>query len=423
MNENTFTSQRTHTRVKFQPLTTSCHLVCLTPMSPAAQSVNTLGSAPEYEPDRSVTPTVIYPDVRAIDPDNIFQHGAANASLALDTMEWLVDGEPIADVWTVGTDYTIDTSASDTRGALTVKKNLPASGKAVLTFKGKFLDWRTGIVYNVESDELALSCTDKGEDTISCCVDKPSIEYDPLYDDLLLYEYCVARGITMQGTRADYVNGKCYEQSVNVILTNGVSNVTTLPSGMTMRVVRLGQSTALTPNSEASPELLLATFPTIKFDMRMIDKGEYEVQFLKSGNVIARATIGLHTATSMPANGKPLRGADIAPSQDVYTNRVLLNLEDRTVDYPELYYMIKWLTQAKIASTVNGVTTYSYGTEKQWQRGDNMLAPIKDLEIGLTVNDSFFDLWFNVDAHPARQLLTDAAGEVLTFADGTMMID
>ena len=123
MNENTFASQRTHTRVKFEPLTTSCHLVCLTPMSPAAQSVNTLGSTPTYEPDRSLTPTVIFPDVRAIDPDNIFHHGPANAYLSLDTIEWLVDEEPIADKWTVGTDYEIDTSASDTRGSLRVKKN------------------------------------------------------------------------------------------------------------------------------------------------------------------------------------------------------------------------------------------------------------------------------------------------------------
>ena len=419
MNENTFASQRTHTRVKFEPLTTSCHLACLTPMSPAAQSVNTLGSTPAYEPDRSLTPTVIFPDVRAIDPDNVFQHGPANAYLSLDTIAWYVDEEPIADVWTVGTDYEIDTSASDTRGSLRVKKNLPASSKAVLHFKAEFLDWRTGISYAVESDDLPLTCTDKGADVISCSVDKASIVYDPLFDDLLLYDYKVARGITVQGTRNDHIDGKCFEQSVTVILNSGTTQITTLPTGTTMRVVKLGQSTALVPNSEASPELLLATFPTIKFDMRMIAKGEYEVQFLQNSQVVTRATIGLHTETSMPVSGQGLRGADIAASQNVYENSALVNLEDRMVEYPELYYLLKWFTQAQYND--NGV--WKYAAEKEWQRGENMIAEVKDLGIGLTRNDSFFDYWFLADAHPARELCLDESNVVLTDENGEFLID
>ena len=419
MNENTFASQRTHTRVKFEPLTTSCHLVCLTPMSPAAQSVNTLGSTPTYEPDRSLTPTVIFPDVRAIDPDNIFHHGPANAYLSLDTIEWLVDEEPIADKWTVGTDYEIDTSASDTRGSLRVKKNLPASSKAILHFRAQFLDWRTGIAYAVESDDMALSCTDKGEDMLLCCVDKPSIVYDPLFDNLLLYDYKVARGISVQGTRADYIDGKCFEQSVNVILTSGTTEQSVLPTGVTMRVVKLGQSTALVPNSETSPELTLATFPTIKFDMRMIAKGEYEVQFLKDGQVVTRATIGLHTETTMPVSGQGLRGADIAASQVVYENSALLNLKDRMVEYPELYYLLQWFTQAQYND--NGV--WRYAAEKTWQRGEHMIAEVKDLGIGLTKNDSFFDYWFNADAHPARELCLDESNVVLTDENNEFLID
>lgn len=421
MNENTFSSQRTHTRVKFEPLTTSCHLACLTPLSPAAQTVNAYGATPEYEPDRSVTPTVIFPDVRAMDVDNVFQHGAANQYLSVSTgdMVWTVNGEPIADVWTAGTDYEIDVTATDTRGSLKVYKNLPASEKAVLRFTGKFLDWRTGIVYNVESDELALTCTDKGQDALACSVDKPNIVYDPLYDDLLLYEYKVARGISVQGTRADYITGKCYEQSVNVLLTSGTNELTALPAGTTMRVVKLGTSTALTPNSVAAPELLLATYPTVMFDMRMIDKGEYEVQFLQSGNIVARATIGLHTETSMPANGKPLRGADITPAQQMYQNKVLVNLEESAVDYPELYYLIQWWTQAKY----NDNGTWKYAAAKKWQQGENIAAAVSRLDIGLTVNDSFFDQWFDVDAHAARELCLDETSDVLLDENNEFLID
>ena len=107
MNENIFQSKRGHTRVKFEPLNVSCSLVCLTPQSPMAQVINTTLSPIEYEPDRSVTPTLILPEVRAIDLDNIFQHGAVNQYLTLDNMEWTVNGEPIEEVWYESVDYEI----------------------------------------------------------------------------------------------------------------------------------------------------------------------------------------------------------------------------------------------------------------------------------------------------------------------------
>ena len=206
MNENTFQSKRGHTRVKFEPLNVSCSLVCLTPHSPMAQVINTTLSPIEYEPDRSKTPTLVLPEVRALDLDNVFHHGAANQYLTLDSLEWMVDGKPINSTnsgWKEGVDYEIIKTEDDTRGALKIFKNLGANEKAVLHFKGKFLDWRTGIILDVESGDEALICTDKGENIMQCHIDKPVIEYDPLFDDLLLYDYKVASGTSVNGSRAD----------------------------------------------------------------------------------------------------------------------------------------------------------------------------------------------------------------------------
>lgn len=423
MNENTFASRRTHTRVKFSPLTVSCQLVCVTPQSPAAQTVNTLITPPQYEPDRVASPTAIFPDVRAVDPDNIFPHGPANKYLSLEEIKWYVNEKPIADVWGKegdDYDYVIDRSDTDTRGTLLVKKNLPASDKAVLHFKGTFLDWRTGIAYQVESDDLALTCTDKGADAVQCYVDKPSIVYDPLFDNLLLYEYKAARGLTVSGSRDDYKDGKCYEQDVNVILTIGTQEVKTLSdTGYKMRVARLGTEIPLTPNSEASPELTFAAYPRISFDMRLVAKGEYEVQFFKDDNkVVARSPIGIRTQVTMPTDGQGLRGADIAASQKTYANTAIINVRDRLVEYPELYYLIRWFTQAQYND--NGV--WKYAKEKEWQHGTDMLVEVADLGIGKTKNDSFFDYWFTVDAHPTATLCTDEAGNVLTDEGGNFLI-
>lgn len=422
MNENTFASRRTHTRVKFSPLTVSCQLVCLTPQSPAAQTVNTLSTPPQYEPNRALSPTAIFPDVRAVDPDNIFPHGPANKYLSLDVggIAWYVNEKPIGDVWEFEVDYTIDQSDSDTRGTLLVKKNLPASDKAVLHFKGTFLDWRTGIAYTVESDDLALTCTDKGADAVQCYVDKPLIVYDPLFDNLLLYEYKAARGLTVSGSRDDAKDSKSYEQDVNVILTIGTKQVESLSdTGYKMRVARLGTEKPLTPNSESAPELTYAVYPRISFDMRLVAKGEYEVQFFKDDNkVVARSPIGIRTQVTMPTDGQGLRGADIAASQKTYANTAIINVRDRLVEYPELYYLIRWFTQAQYND--NGV--WKYAAEKEWQHGTDMLVEVADLGIGTTKNDSFFDYWFTVDAHPTATLCTDEAGSVLTDESGSFLI-
>ena len=419
MSVNTFQSKRGHTRVKFEPLNVSCSLVCLTPQSPMAQVINTTLSPIEYEPDRSDTPTLILPEVRAIDLDNVFQHGAVNQYLTLDSLEWTVDGKSINSVWTEGVDYEIIKTEDDTRGALKVFKNLGANEKAVLHFKGKFFDWRTGIILDVESGDEALICTDKGENIMQCHIDKPVIEYDPLFDDLLLYDYKKAREISIYGSRADYINGKSFEQTINVVLTDGTTECATLPDGISMKLVKLGSDTALVANSEENPEVMEISYPNIKFDMRLIDKADYEVQFLKGSTMVCRATIGLHTSCTMPVLGQGAIGSDIAASQKEYFNSVLLNLADRQVEYPELYYLIQWFTQAKY----NDNGTWKYATQKTWQRGVNMEAAVADLGIGLTQNNSFFDFWFELEAHKPCQLLTDENGLILTDEDGNFLID
>ena len=419
MSVNTFQSKRGHTRVKFEPLNVSCSLVCLTPQSPMAQVINTTLSPIEYEPDRSDTPTLVLPEVRAIDLDNVFQHGAVNQYLTLDSLEWTVDGKSINSVWTEGVDYEIIKTEDDTRGALKVFKNLGANEKAVLHFKGKFFDWRTGIIIDVESGDEALICTDKGENIMQCHIDKPLVEYDPLFDDLLLYDYKKAREISVYGSRADYINGKSFEQTINVVLTDGTTECATLPDGISMKLVKLGSDAALVANSEENPEVMEISYPNIKFDMRLIDKADYEVQFLKGSTMVCRATIGLHTSCTMPVLGQGAIGSDIAASQKEYFNSVLLNLADRQVEYPELYYLIQWFTQAKYND--NGI--WKYAAQKTWQRGVNMEAAVADLGIGLTQNNSFFDFWFELEAHKPCQLLTDENGLILTDEDGNFLID
>lgn len=370
-----------------------------------------MGSA-QYEPDRELTPTAVFPDVRATDPDNVFPHGSANESLSLDGLQWLVDGEPINNVWGDGT-YEIDTSTSDTRGLLRIKKNIPASERVTLKFKGKFLDWRTGIIYQIESDEMALTCTDKGNDIFSCSVDKPNGEYNTLYDQLLLYDYKKARGLVTTGSREDYLDGG-YEYTINTLLTKGMTPYDTLPDGITMKVTNLADSKEVSEDNEG---VILIEYPIIKLDLRMLDNVNFKVEFTKGDTLLASTAFGVHKKTSLPTYGKPLRGADIRPQQQVYENSCVLNADTGKLDYPECFYLITWHTQATVID--NDVS--KFGDEKSWQQGEKMLVNVDELGIGHTYNNSCFDVYFDVEPHKTLHSLTDG-DNVLTDENEEVLI-
>lgn len=417
-------SQRNHTRLKFSPLTTSCTLRCLTPHSPLAQAFNP--STNVYDPNRSNTPSVVLPEVKATDPSGVFPSGVVNHLLLADTgkLEWFVNGKPISEVWTEYSnntgDYSIITDETENRGALIIYKNVTADSKIMLSFRGLFYDWRTGRNYQVESDTIEMTTTNKGEDAISCSVDKQNVVYDPIRDPLLSYEWLYsvhnAEGLSETWARSSDDN---YLQKINVLLNSGVSRLESLPSGLTMRLCKLGSDTALAVGND-NPELQQVEFPTIVIDCRLIDKAEYEVQMVKGGSIVARAPFSVSRQTTMPTSAQPFSGADILPSMSVYYNTLLVSLAGTPLANPFLYYKIMWFTVAQVYNS--SASTYTEGSPKKWQTGDKLAAKIADIGIGTTVNDSYFEQYAEVEPWECDYVLTDESGNVFTDENGNVLI-
>ena len=235
-------------------------------------------------------------------------------------------------------------------------------------------------------------------------------------------DYVLDRNIGLP-IKVDYLGTEEVIQPEGTAPTSTVGEMdieySTLNDGIKMRIVKLGTSTTLEPNSETSPELTEALYPTIKFDMRMIDSGEYEVQFVKDGEIVARATIGLNRETTMPASGQGMFSADIVPNQNIYRNTALLQLRDRVVEFPELYYLLRWFTQTQY----NDNGTWRYKDALPWQHGENLAVKVSDIGMGVTKNDSWFDYWFECDAHKVSELVTDEDGVVLVDENGEYLID
>lgn len=419
MNESKIYSKRQHTRIVFSPLRTSCTLKCITPMSPLTQSVNTLLNPIEYEPDRSMTPTVVMPYIKTIDPDGIFLNGQANKLLSLDSMAWYVDNVKIPnESWEEGKHYDVITTADETRGMLKIYKNIPAGEKHSLKFRGEFLDWRTNIVYSVESGEVEMSSTDKGEDIYGCSADHTAIEYDPFYDSLLKEEYLVGKGIIPSVSSAALSDPKNYIQSVNINLTCGLSQLDSIPEGLTAKFVKLGTDTEIVPNSVDNPEVIYATFPTYKFDCRLIEQESYEWQLYRGDKILARVAFCITRKLTMPSVVKPMFNADINPSMTFYNNKALVSLKDRPVDYPELLYLISWYTIARI---YNG-TAWVDGASVKWQQGELISADINKIGIGHAASNCYFDLGIELEPMPVCELLLDDDGTPLLDDDGTTML-
>lgn len=96
----------------------------------------------EYVPDHTLVPLVIQPDVYIADPDGVIAAGLKNAQIT--DVAWYEGSVADANSLASNASYTIDTSASATRGRLTVKRNIPEGEQLTLVFTAKFLDTRTG---------------------------------------------------------------------------------------------------------------------------------------------------------------------------------------------------------------------------------------------------------------------------------------
>ncbi len=415
----TYNSERKHTRIDFSPLMLTCHLACMTPDSPAAQTANSLIN--EYEPDRSVSPTIIRPEVTVNDPDGVYTSGVNNRNLASDKHSWTVNGVAIATAWKEGTDYSIIKDATADNGSLKIMKNLSPDESAALKYEGVFNDFRTGTNYVVSADGMVLTTTDKGENKWSCSVDCEELTYDPLKDNLLLYEYLVANGQATAGQSANYKDGKCYERTVTVTLTKGTETLTSLPDGVTMRMVTRGTEQVVSAGDASTPEVVSIGFPSITFDMRVVEKAEYEVQFVQDSRVLTSVGISLRRAMSVLTQYDVARGTDIAVGQEYYYNNGIFATADQHISWPELYYDIQWWTQAR---TWNATTSaYEYAKRIDRQTGATMSCTVESMGMGLDRDTSWVDVAMDIEERGACALLTsEDESEVLTDESGNVLI-
>ena len=327
-----------HTRLDFEPLIISCSIACDTPASPLVQVSNALLN--EYEPDRSITPCVIRPYVMVKDKDKVFPDGNANGRLSIESIKWFLNGVNIADIPEFAGKYSILTANNELRGSLRLTRNIPVTEKYNITFEAKFEDWRRGKIETVQSNELSMYSTDLGEDLFRINVDTPITVYRPVLDNLFLYEWMVANNHIEAGNRAAYKDSHSFERSITLLINSGGSTLGVLPASMSIELREKGSATKITVG-ETNPEVKAIGYPNIEFDLRLIEKAEYEVSLIRNSKELSKASFSIRREDYPIHECIPMLGSDISPHQVMYYNKAIINLKNMTLTYPEIFYRIE----------------------------------------------------------------------------------
>lgn len=388
----------------YEPLDVSQRLVCLTDGSPATQVYNT--DTGEYEPNREITPTVVYPDIAAWASDNSWTDKQCNR--ILDEMVWKVNGVDITTIASWKGKYEILQDGS-MRGALKVMRNLTREEKSSLTFSAIIPDYRLQSRLKVNTEELVLSTYNKTEDTYGLSFgNADKILYNPFIDKLALYDYKVAHGLITfsNDDRQACYDGNQYERSVPLHVFKGVKEINT---GYTVKVLKIVNANTLVDVSNGYSEVAKVTTNEVVFDLRAIDSGDYVIRIVVGKNVVAQRQISFGR-TYQDFEAEVLNLTAIYNDDKQKKHKALITIDKNVVECPESILEIKWFTQAIDVS--NNTTT-----EKYWNVGETVVYDIEKTGVGKTINDGIHVL-YAASFKGALQDAADKDGNVYTDADG-----
>lgn len=384
-------SNKVRLRKEYAPLTVAQSIRCITPASPTTQIYN--GANGEYEPDRELTPTIILPEVVANASDGSWPNPYSNSSLA--DMHWFVNGKDIATLSDWTGKYTID-QVGDTRGAISISKNISPGDAVELHFEANLADPRLGVNIPIKTDKIPLTTTEKANDGYSMSIgDSNIIQYDPLKDRLALYEYKVAHGLIGASAQAlaDAKDKCCYLHEIPVTVYNGKTPMTT---GYSIKVYRVASATSLTLLTAGKDEMHTITTTKVIFDVRLIEKASYVIKAFVGTKEVAMQEIGF-SRIYQEYDCRATNGTAIHPFDTERYDKAMVDADGNIVECPGRIFKIVWYTD-----------TYAK-TAVQHNEGDETVFQLDKTGIGTTYTDDWLDIYSDCEYKPAHKVATEGS--------------
>ena len=379
-------------------------MVCITPNSPVVQVCNTFIN--QYEPDRTLTPTVLLPQVVANASDGSWPQPHSNTYLA--NVKWLCDGVDITTIPAWQGKYEIGTTGS-TKGSLTVKRNFTPSEQVSLVFKAVLSDPRTGINYPIETDPVIFSCAVKSQDQFSVGIgDSQIIQYDMFKDKLAVYDYKVAHGLLAASAAAktSATDENAYIRDIPVSVFRGEQPMT---NGFTLKYYRVNSDLTLTDLQLTDDEIISFDNTHIVLDLRLVVKADYLVKAIVENREVAQIQFSVNRI--YPAFSiRPTNGIAISPGDIDRTDVAMVDCDGNIVECPEVMLRMVWKTDS---STLTG---------KVHNEGERAYFLLASTGIGDNYTNDWLDVYVEADHKVAHCVATDELGKVLTDETGTDLI-
>ena len=392
-------------RKAFNPLSTACTIVSLTPNSPVTQVYD----GEEYEPCREFgTGTVLCPRPVISGSKGTFQEGQVNRLLA--NIKWYVNGVDISTISAWRDMYSIDETTGNNRGAITIRKNIMPGERVILRFSGEVTDTRLGANIQFEA-EVVLETHDKAEDDYSISFKEDQIiRYNPFLDRLLEYDYKVFKGlITPSDTEWEKAfDANSYFRIIPFTVFRGAKAITT---GYDVKIFSNVNGTLTEVPTDSA--VITLTPSNITVDLRLIEKADYVLK-LFVGNKEKLFTQFSFSLVRPGISGECVFGADINPADTVHRNRASTSVNGKRIELPEAYMNFKWFTDAYDA--VSGKKTVEH------EGGETVSIPLGKTGIGNKDNDSWLEVYFDATQKDPLYVATTETGARLTTEDGKLIL-
>lgn len=397
-------SARIRIRRDYAPLNVSVSVACATEYSPVTQAYDQASAT--YEPDRSITPTLLQPTVSANASDGSWPDYTANSHLA--DMKWLANGKDISTLSDWQDKYEILT-AGVSRGGLLIKRNLAPTERLSLQFKANLVDERLGVNIPILTDPVILSVVDKAEAAYSVSLDcEKTVRYNPFNDKLFLYEYKVSHGFQDASTaayNAALADSGSYLRKISARLYKGGTLMPASDYSTKFYMVKSEKVfTELEMSVEKGTDCWIYTL-----DLRMLEKANYMIKTFVDGNEVGRIQFSI-ARDKQSFRCRPTNETDILPSQHERYDVVQVDSCGKIVECPESILKILWYSDSLTVK------------EMKHNEGRAALINLDAAGVGQTYNDDWLDVYVSAVPKEVLALAADENGEIFTDENGENFI-
>lgn len=404
-------------RRDYAPLNVSVGITCASPNSPVMQVYN--GMTGTFEPERSLTATVLMPVVRADANDGSLAAALRNGSVG--NFKWYVNNVDITTIDEWKDLYAIKAGDDDDeRGALCVYRNVQPGETFTFRFEGQIYDSRLGVTINLRSTEMVMATIDKGMDEFSLNTDAPTnMDYDPFLDKLLAYDYQVAHGETKASSaaKAAATDGNAYLRTVGISLMRGSK-----PYGKSDATLRLYRATGVKNGSitleevdtdDPTCEVLEFAADHMTLDLRMVEKADYVITATYNNQEVARTQFAVRRSASV-YRVEVGNGADFTAKTTMHYNEALVSSHGRVISCPSAVLDMVWKTDTANATAMTH------------NEGRTTAIDLAKAGVGDTYADNWMDVYVETRQRGAFSVATttgdDGTEVVLTDEGGNVLI-